>query len=109
MSSHDEIDRRSLLLHRIISARLRGDPELLERVNETVSRWSRSRPHSTALKEWRDLLSMRDIGWILSFLRSRSEEATRLRQSSPFAGILTEEERSRIFRRYASACGRAPL
>jgi len=103
MRSHDAIDRRSLLMHRIISSRLQRNPALMEQVSETVTRWRRSRPHSTALIEWNDLLSRKDLRWITSFLRSRSEEATRLRQSSPFAGILTEEERLRIFRRYASA------
>jgi hypothetical protein len=37
---------------------------------------------------------------ILDVLRSRSEAATRLRQSSPFAGVLTSEERDAILRRH---------
>ena len=97
MRSHAAIDKRSLLLHRIISSRLHSNPALLDDVMETVSRWSDSRPHSTALKEWSELLERNEVGWIVALLRSRSEEATRLRQSSPFAGILTEEERKRIF------------
>jgi hypothetical protein len=101
--SHEAIDRRSLLLHRVISSRIQRDPALIGRVNETVAKWLRSRPHSTALAEWRDLLARHNIGGVVRVLRSRGEEAARLRQSSPFAGILTEEERSRIFRRYASA------
>jgi hypothetical protein len=103
MRSHNVIDRRSLLLHRLISSRLQTNPALLENVNKTVARWMCSRPHSTALMEWRDILGQLDICCLVRFLRSRGETSTRLRQSSPFAGILTEEERSRIFRRYASS------
>jgi hypothetical protein len=43
-----------------------------------------------------------DVAGLANFLRSRSEEATRMRQSSPFVGILTEDERSMVMRKYAT-------
>ena len=40
---------------------------------------------------------------ILDLLRSDTEDARRLRQSSPFCGILSEEERLAVFREYETA------
>jgi len=37
------------------------------------------------------------VDQVTAFLVERSERATRLRQSSPFAGILTEAERRAVF------------
>jgi hypothetical protein len=37
------------------------------------------------------------------FLTEDSHEGQRLRQSSPFSGILSQRERLEIFRRYESA------
>jgi hypothetical protein len=39
---------------------------------------------------------------VIALLRSSSEEAARLRQSSPFAGLLTTEERRAIMGAYES-------
>lgn len=103
MKTHHEIDRRSLLLHRLVSRRVQSDPSLMNRVHGTVARWRRLRPESPALQEWAELLSQLDAPGVVRFLRSRGAAATRLRQSSPFVGILTEEERAKVFRRYAAA------
>jgi hypothetical protein len=40
---------------------------------------------------------------LLQLLRSPEEEAVRLRQSSPFAGILSPAERQSILSRYESS------
>ena len=50
-----------------------------------------------ALGEWEALLQKSSRKKILELLESDSEEAYRLRSSSPFTGILTESERQRIF------------
>jgi hypothetical protein len=102
MKTHQEIDRRSLLLHRLVSRRVRRDPALMDHVRGTITRWQRMRPDSHALQEWSDLLSQLDVSGVVRLLRSRDQNATRLRQSSPFVGILTEEERAKVFCRYAA-------
>ena len=101
MRSHEWIDRRSLALHERVAARLEADPALLETARANVERWLCSTP-SAALLEWRHLLRDTPPPEILALLRSRGEIATRLRQSSPFAGVLTPEERRAILAEYES-------
>jgi hypothetical protein len=99
--SHEWIDRRSLALHEAVAAKLAERPELLDVARGNLERWLRDR-RVPALLEWRDLLEHEPLASILDLLRSPSETATRLRQSSPFAGILTLEERGAILRRHES-------
>lgn len=39
---------------------------------------------------------------LLTYLVAESVEAVRLRQSSPFAGVLSEEERAEVDQRFCS-------
>ena len=99
MKDHRLIDERSLAFAGLVAEKLRDDPALIARARGNLERWlrdcsERSRP---ALLEWRELLDG-PLGELLSFLTSREERAVRLRQSSPFAGILTPEERWTILR-----------
>jgi hypothetical protein len=55
-----------------------------------------------ALTEWLDLIRSRGLPGVLETLADRSEEACRLRQSSPFAVLMPQDERQRILRRYES-------
>lgn len=48
------------------------------------------------LKEWREILS-RPWPEIACLLTEQSENAARLRQSTPFAGVLTKTERRRMY------------
>lgn len=103
VKSHHDIDRRSLLLHRLVSGKLLRNPALVERPRATISRWRSLNPDAPALREWEDLLSHMEVPVLAKFLRSRSEDATRMRQSSPFVGILTEKERGSVMRKYAAS------
>ena len=98
MRSHEWIDRRSLALHEAVLA---ADPRLLAVAHANLTRWLSlsSRP---ALIEWRQLLEVTPLPRLLDLLRSPDDEAARLRQSSPFAGVLTMEERQSILERYGS-------
>jgi hypothetical protein len=97
--SHDWVDRRSLALHDAIAAKIETDPELLTVARANLVRWI-SRAPSGALVEWLDLLDRTPVDDLLRLLRSEGDYAARLRQSSPFAGILTPQERMAILRRY---------
>ena len=97
--SHEWIDRRSLALHEAVAAKLEADPRLLEVARGNVVRWLSTTPQA-ALLEWRQLLDVTPLPQLLSLLRSPEERAARLRQSSPFAGILSPEERRTILDRY---------
>ena len=97
--SHEWIDARSLALHEAVAAKLESRPQLIEQVRANVARWL-ARDRNSALLEWAELLDRHQVDVIAALLRSRDERATRLRQSSPFAGVLTPEERLAILRRY---------
>jgi len=46
---------------------------------------------------------------VLTVLRDRSENATRIRQNSPFAVIMPQDERRRILQRYEARRPRTHL
>jgi hypothetical protein len=97
--SHAWVDRRSLALHETVAAKIEARPELLDVARANLARWIGRSPHG-ALLEWQRLLDRVTIPELVALLRSESETAARLRQSSPFAGILTPEERLAILRRH---------
>ena len=54
-----------------------------------------------ALDEWREIL---DRPWpeIAALITGTDESAVRLRQSSPFAGVLTPSERRRVYEAFGA-------
>ncbi|MDP3716349.1 MAG: hypothetical protein Q8T13_01115 [Acidobacteriota bacterium] len=101
MRAHEWIDRRSLALHDAVAAKLEAQPELLELARANLQRWLRVNP-AAALYEWAQLLDSLPVAELAGLLRSVDERATRLRQSSPFAGFLTAQERQAILNDYES-------
>lgn len=101
-SDHDRLDRRSLALHQLVADKVRADPGLLDKARGNVRRWQESHASSSpALAEWEHILAG-TTDQITRFLTERSEKATRLRQSSPFTGILTEAERCDIYESHSA-------
>jgi hypothetical protein len=101
-SDHGRLDERSLAMHQLIAAKVQADPALLDKARENVRRWQADEGSpKLALAEWEQIL-IGSINQIVQFLVERSERATRLRQSSPFAGILTEAERQAIYESYST-------
>ena len=86
-----------------MAARLEAQPDLLNVARANLQRWLDAR-RAPALLEWRDLLDRAPLPEVLALLRSPSDEAARLRQSSPFAGILSPNERQMILSRHESRC-----
>jgi hypothetical protein len=99
MRSHQWIDRRSLALHEAVAAKLQANPQLLDVARENVDRWLESGPRP-ALIEWRRLLETTSLPELLALLLAADERGAWLRQSSPFAGVLSPEERQFILDRY---------
>jgi hypothetical protein len=102
MRSHEWIDERSLALHEAVAARLQAEPQLLEVARANLKRWLAA-GSAAPLREWQRLLDTRPLPELLQLLRSRDEQAARLRQSSPFAGLLTPAERQAILSRYEAS------
>jgi len=89
--------RRSLWLAYAVAGRVVADPwrvRLLARENlEKMRRTARGQARSR-LDEWERLLDG-SVENLLAALTSRSPRGRDLRQNSPFAGVLSEEERER--------------
>lgn len=95
-------DRRSLYLHAVISARIAAEPEA------TIAHARRNLKTMTAatqggamplLREWRQILNG-GVNRVLEVLADPSEHARDLRQVTPFAGVLTTEERQEVYRSF---------
>lgn len=101
MKNHRLIDQRSLAFDRLIAAKLRAEPALLDKARSNLTRWLQTSDHRSrpALLEWQRLLGG-SLAEVLALLESSDERATRLRQSSPFCGLLTPAERVAIIREY---------
>jgi hypothetical protein len=99
--SHQWIDERSLALHAAVAAKLEARPELLDVARQNLERWLSMRP-AAALREWQAILDRAPLPDVIELLRARSADAARLRQSSPFAGVLSQSERQSILDVYES-------
>jgi hypothetical protein len=101
-SDHRRIEERSLAMHRLVAAKLRANPAVLDEARDNLRRWQKmdGSPVLT-LSEWENILSGTPAQ-VADFLEERSERATRLRQSSPFAGVLTDAERNAIYESYST-------
>lgn len=103
MKSHESIDRRSLALGQAVASRLRDDPALIQRGRATIARWllTSSPRVKPALLEW-DAVLQGPLSDVLELLTGSSERAVRLRQSNPFAGVLSSRERTAILKDHAA-------
>lgn len=88
---------------RAIVAKIDHDPERagLAKARALCKRWYRQRP-VPAIKEWLEILE-RPWEQIRQVLLDESETGQRLRQSDPFCGIPTPQERWAIYREYSEA------
>jgi hypothetical protein len=78
-----------------VADRLRAQPELLAVAHENLNRWSQRNADAPSLlrcyAEWQDILA-RPLEEICEVLCAETSEGQRLRQNSPFAGILSPAE-----------------
>jgi len=95
-SDHQRTDARNLALHCLIARKLLVIPELVDEARDTLKRWRRSPDVGLNVDKWQRILE-KSKEEIACFLASMSDDARRLRQSSPFRGFVTPEERSRIY------------
>jgi hypothetical protein len=92
-SDHNRIDARNLAFHRLIAVKIAADPSIIVRAMD----WLRDEDLAsyTATHEWADVLSW-PVAKIIEFLNGDTEKLVRLCQSTPFLGVITEEERRSI-------------
>ena len=98
---HGKRERQSLELHRQVAERLCQDPGLIARARANLERWMERHgdgPLQPAYQEWKELLDGHDVPEIIGLITEESERAARLRQNTPFVGILSPREVWRIKR-----------
>ncbi len=110
MHSHKNIDDRSLALAKQIVAQIDQDPQRkgLLKAQATCKRWQiiLTGREKACADEWALILQ---TPWekIRSILLDPAPKATRLRQNSPFCGVLTNKERWKIIKEYRNHDARA--
>jgi hypothetical protein len=95
---HADLDARGLGIARAIARQLRRDPALSARALACVEQRmaSASPQERLELEEWAQLLRTASPARLRRFLVAPGERATRLRQTLPFLGILSPEERQTV-------------
>jgi hypothetical protein len=89
--SHQDVDRRILRLVEACVAKIDEDAKLLDEARRQAHRYT----NHHVRKEWEAMLQ---LPWdrLRAVLLEKSEEGNRLRQSVPFGGFLSNEERQRV-------------
>lgn len=97
-SSHRLLEARSLAMHAVIAQKIDRDPKLLDIPRNNLKRWNArwEKEPPSWYGEWRGIMN-RPWPEIAAIITEPSEEGARLRQSSPFAGVLSAGERRRIY------------
>lgn len=91
---HRTAERRALAYHAAVADRL--DEPMVEEARERVERLAaEGRLHPRYAERWRALLAL-PIAGIAAAIAADTQEGKDLRQNSPFAGVLNEQERRRI-------------
>ena len=88
---HSYQDAVSLELATRVANGLSSHPEWIAKARENLARWSRQNANAPWLlrcyEEWRRILD-NPVDEVCRILLERSDEGQRLRQSSPFAGVV---------------------
>ena len=104
--SHELTEEISLEMGRRVAARLRQQPDLLRVAHDNLARWTRLNARAPSLlrcyREWEEILK-RPLEDICRLLSSDREEGRRLRQNSPFAGVLSAREVWELKQRFRHA------
>lgn len=93
---HRVAERQSLAYHRLVAERLDG--QMLHRARRRVQQWRiDARLHPHWLDEWERALSQ-PVAQVAARIAADDRDGRQLRQSSPFAGMLNEQERRQLQR-----------
>ena len=95
-SDHRRLEERSIALHLEIAKRIEANPGIISIAKKNLERWIKKDGELPVWREWREILG-RPMDQILALLISPDENVRRLRQSSPFCGVLSPRERWKIY------------
>lgn len=110
---HQIIDERSFEMHQVIADILRRSPGKLAVAKAWIQRFLDDPEYSIhgkdALSEWLEVMENEGLAGVLSILDDRGDDATRMRQSSPFAALMPQDKRLEILRKYEARRPRTHL
>ena len=104
MRTHQDLDSRSLALHRLVADKVRHDATLLDRARATLQRWHQTASPRTFvyLDAWQELLEKGEAA-CLAAATEESEWANAMRQASPLACLLTHQERFAFLKQWSQS------
>jgi hypothetical protein len=98
---HREAELRGLAYHRVVAGRL--NPEVVQAARERLGRWrAEGRIDPRYADEWQEILSQ-SPRQMATLIAADNQRMRGLRQSSPFAGVLSEPERTALYEELAEA------
>ena len=90
---HERIDDENRERDERLAALIRRQPEVIEIARRNLRHWAvRWGELTPAWQEWAQLLRMLSPAQVADFLESQTPKANRLRQSTPFLGVLEEAD-----------------
>lgn len=101
LGSHAFLDEFALAYHRAVAERLRREPMVvINHARQNLDRWASAGAFDSgeteSLEEWQGILDSSNIDQLIEIITDLSDEGQRLRQSSPFVGTLSPQERLEI-------------
>ena len=88
---HEELDELRLKMAHAIVQRF-TPAQIRAQILGNLHRWKRQGVWVSAFDEWRDVANSNDDGRLFAAMLGRHEDAVRLRQSGPYAGLLSPQE-----------------
>jgi len=98
-SDHAISDLRSQALHREVGRKLLRQPHLLEQSRNRLRRMQHTMPYAKPYLDQWDALLAGPMAGVLRVLGGADEQSKALRHVSPFAGVLSAQERLAILAR----------
>ena len=86
-------------MHVAIARKIDRDPRLVGIARRNLARWAKDRPGEPVPRWRRVWVAHLRRPWpeVAALMTALTEDGAQLRQSSPFAGVLTADERRRIY------------
>ena len=94
-NGHDSLDEQKRRLAAAVAARF-TPREIRAHSLANLHRWKAGGAWVSAYDEWKEILADPEDGPLFAALLGRDERSTRLRQSAPYAGLLSRDEVRRI-------------
>ncbi|HKT72199.1 MAG TPA: AbrB/MazE/SpoVT family DNA-binding domain-containing protein [Steroidobacteraceae bacterium] len=94
--SHQDLDRLKLAISFAVVRRC-TPREIRAKSLANLHKWKHQGTWVSAFDEWQDIIGSDDDGRLYAAMLGRDEDATRLRQSMPYVGLLPQTELRKLY------------